>query len=55
MARGQAMSHAARIAVVALVTAVGLSACAALSEEERCKSSGGAWRQPENRCEAASG
>ena len=35
----------ARIAVVALVGVMGFSACAGPSEEERCKVSGGAWRE----------
>ena len=44
----------ARITVVALVWLVGLSSCAGPSEEDRCKASGGAWREKENRCEASS-
>ncbi len=43
-----------RIAAVALAGLMGLSACAGPSEEERCKASGGAWREKENRCEASS-
>jgi len=44
----------AGIAVAALVGLLGLSACAGPSEEDRCKASGGAWREKENRCEASS-
>ena len=42
------------IAVVALVGLMGFSACAGPSEEERCKASGGAWREKETRCESSS-
>ena len=44
----------AGIAVVALVGVMGFSACAGPSEEKRCKASGGAWREKENRCETSS-
>ena len=45
----------ARMAVVAMTGMVGFSACAGPSEEERCKASGGVWREKESRCEASSG
>jgi hypothetical protein len=48
------MSFLARIAVVALAVLMGFGACAGPSEEERCKASGGAWREKESRCEAGS-
>src|SRR5260370_238800 len=50
-------SRLARIGAVLVALVVVLlvfSACAGPSEEERCKASGGAWREKESRCESSS-
>ena len=39
---------------IAVAVLVGLSAYAGPSEEERCKISGGVWRETERFCEASS-
>jgi hypothetical protein len=42
------------VLLIAVAALVGVSACAGPSEEERCKVSGGVWREKESFCEASS-
>jgi len=49
---GTPVSHIGKVGMSLLVAALGLAACAGQSDEERCKTDGGVWRQ--NACENSS-
>ena len=46
------MSHIRKVGMGLLIVALGLAACAGQSDEERCKTDGGVWKQ--NSCESSS-
>jgi len=46
------VSHIRKVGMALLVAALGLTACAGQSDEERCKAGGGVWKQ--NSCENSS-
>ena len=49
---GMPVSHIRKVGMALLVAALGLTACAGQSDEERCKAGGGVWKQ--NSCENSS-
>jgi hypothetical protein len=50
--RGTPVRHIGKVGMSLLVAALGLAACAGQSDEERCKTDGGVWKQ--NACEHSS-
>jgi hypothetical protein len=39
------MNHMLTVGVALLIAALGVAACAGQSDEERCKTGGGVWKQ----------
>jgi hypothetical protein len=50
--RGAPVRHIGKVGMILLVAVLGLAACAGQSDEERCKTDGGVWKQ--NACEHSS-